>query len=80
MSRTPEAVYETRRARKPRRCDNCPNTIAVGERYTRTALPPWKDVNNGPRWWRLHLCRSCDPEGAVVGGLSGSAGERTQKP
>lgn len=65
--RTPEALYTERRARVARDCQGCHAKIEAGNRYFVAALPPWKDVNSSPRWWRLNLCALCGAASPVAG-------------
>src|SRR5215813_684942 len=48
---------QIRRARRQHICDQCSRPIEPGTLYEEHALPPYREPNGGPNWWKAKLHR-----------------------
>lgn len=64
VTRTPEALYGVRTARRRVRCDGHMaderHWIEPGQEYVASALPPGSDIGN-VGWWHHRYCMDCCP-------------------
>lgn len=50
------ALHVDRVARKQHHCGwDCGDPIEPGQRYIRSAMPPWTEPNESPHWWTAAL-------------------------